>query len=211
MITVGIVDDKIGLRRSFERLFNSVPGFRCILACASGEEALEVVVKKVPDVLLMDIEMQGMSGIECTARLKQLLPKLRIIMVTVCDDDIKVFQALRAGAIGYLLKRSTSEEMVEAVRDAVKGGAPMSRDIALKVVEAFHQPPATETVDAKLSPREREVLELISQGLSNKEVVDLLKISMDTLRQYLKSIYEKLHVHCRTDAVIKHLGRKPSV
>lgn len=209
MITVGIVDDKVGVRRSFERLFNSAPGFRCLFTCATGEEALRVVVKQAPDVLLMDIEMPGMSGIECTLHLKQLLPTLRIIMVTVCDDDIKVFQALRAGAIGYLLKRSTSEEMVEAVRDAVKGGAPMSRDIALKVVEAFHQPPATQEADAKLSPREKEVLDLISRGLSNKEVVDTLKISMDTVRQYLKSIYEKLHVHCRTDAVIKHLGRKP--
>lgn len=208
MITVAVVDDKVGIRRGFERLFNTVPGFCCLYTCASGEEALNKVVKQQPDVLLMDIEMPGMSGIECTSRLKRLVPAQRIVMVTVCDDDVKVFQALRAGAVGYLLKSSPTSDVVAAVTDAVNGGAPMSCEIALKVVEAFHKPAETHSDSVKLSPREKEVLDLISTGLSNKEVVDVLKISMETVRQYLKSIYEKLHVHCRTDAVIKHLGRQ---
>ena len=208
MISVGIVEDKGGMRKSFERLFNSTAGFQCLFACANGEAAMNVVVKQPPDVLLMDIEMPGMSGIECTLRLKSVLPEQRIIMVTVCDDDVRVFQALRAGACGYLLKRSTAEQMVAAVVDAVNGGAPMSSEIARKVVETFHAPPAARADLVELSAREREILDLLSTGLSNKEVADILKLSVETVRAYLKNIYDKLHVHCRTEAAVKYLGRQ---
>lgn len=208
MITVGIVDDNAGIRRGFERLLAMTPGFKCICSCSSGEEALQVIPKKMPDVLLMDIEMPGMTGIECTYRLMSLLPQIRIVMITVCNDNDNVFQALQAGASGYLLKRSSPDEIIEAISDVYAGGSPMSSAIARKVVEAFRiQPPGKATGEAELSPREKALLDLISSGKSNKEAADALKLTYSTVREYLKKIYDKLHVHSRTDAVIKYLGR----
>jgi DNA-binding NarL/FixJ family response regulator len=148
-----------------------------------------------------------MSGIECTLRLKTLLPSLLIIMFTVNEDDDKVFQALRAGACGYLLKRSSTAKIIEAVSDVVAGGAPMSSAIARKVLAAFHEPPASQSDWVELSPRERELLDLISTGASNKEAADTLHLTVSTVYEYLKIIYNKLHVHSRTAAVIKYLGR----
>lgn len=208
MITVGIVDDNAGVRKSFERLIAGTPGFRYLYSCASGEEALRLVPSQPPDVLLMDIDMPGMSGIECVASLKQCLPSLLIIMVTVCDDDDRVFQALRAGACGYMLKRSSIDEIRAAIAEVVRGGAPMSGAIARKVVRAFSMPSPGQEDIVRLSPRERELLNLISTGISNKEAAVMLKLTISTVREYLKSIYDKLHVHCRTDAVIKYLGRQ---
>lgn len=208
MITVGVVDDKAGVRNSFERLFNASPGFRCLFTCASGAEAVRVVLKQPPDVLLMDIEMPGMSGIECTVRLKNILPELSIMMVTVCESDDKVFQALRAGASGYLLKRSTESEVLKAVTDVVSGGAPMTSVIARKVVAAFQVKTAVPGESVELSPREREILDLLSTGLSNKELASIMNLSVETVYTYLKNIYSKLHVHCRTAAVMKYLGKQ---
>jgi DNA-binding NarL/FixJ family response regulator len=153
----------------------------------------------------MDIHLPGESGIACTARLKSLMPKLQVIVVTVYRDRELLFQALKAGACGYLLKRSSPEELLRAIAEVRSGGAPMTGEIARMVVETF-QKPATEIPDlAELSPRETELLDLVAKGLTNKEIGPKLNISYDTVRAHLRRIYEKLHVRCRTEAVMKYL------
>jgi DNA-binding NarL/FixJ family response regulator len=154
----------------------------------------------------MDINLPGMSGIEATARIKQHLPELQVIMVTVYRDHDQIFAALKAGASGYLLKRSTPEEVRQAIRDVRSGGAPMSAEIARRVVEAFHQPIKSAGAGAdevKLSKRETEILEHLTKGLANKEIADRLDISVETVRVHLRRVYEKLHVHSRTEAAMK--------
>ena len=212
MITVGIVEDNNGLRRHLKSLFDGTPGFRCSAALASGEEAIEAIPKSPPDVLLMDINLPGMSGIACTAHLKGRLPSLQIVMITVYDDPETVFRALKAGACGYLLKRSTPREILRAVSDVHAGGAPMTGEIARMVVSTFQAPPvepAGPSTAVGLSAREREILDLLAGGLSNKEIADRLGLSVETVRSYLKNTYEKLHVRCRTEAVVKYLRSMP--
>lgn len=208
MISVGIVEDNAGVRRSLEMMLNESPGFRCACACGSGEEALVSIPLHMPDVVLMDIHLPNRSGIECTARLKSLLPQLQIVMITVYTDIDTVFKALRAGASGYLLKRSPPERILEAITEVRQGGAPMTREIARKIVEAFNEPPAVEAAAAELTRREKEVLELLSQGFANKEIGQRLSLSLDTVRYHLKQIYDKLHVRSRTEAVAKFIGTR---
>lgn len=208
MISVAVVEDNAGVRRSLELMLNESPGFRCVCACASGEEALELIPRQVPDVLLMDIHLPNRSGIECTARLKALLPELQIVMITVYTDIDTVFKALRAGASGYLLKRSPPERILEAITEVRQGGAPMTREIARKIVEAFKEPAAAESPAAELTRRENEVLELLSQGFANKEIAQKLSLSLDTVRYHLKQINDKLHVRSRTEAVAKFIGTR---
>ncbi len=211
MISVAIVEDNSGIRRSLELLLSESPGFRCACACGSAEEALRVLPRAAPQVVLMDIHLPNLSGIECTARLKELLPSVQVIMITVYADVEKVFSALRAGASGYLLKRSAPEKILEAITEVSLGGAPMTSAIARKVVEAFKEPRPAVRPEVKLTRREQEILELLSQGFANKEIAQNLSISFDTVRWHLKQIYDKLHVRSRTEAVAKFLGaRDPS-
>ena len=202
---IAIVEDKVAVRENLARLISLAPGFSCVCACGSAEEALAKIPKANPDVVLMDIGLPVSSGIECTARLKTLLPQVQVLMLTVCTDHERVFQALQAGAVGYLLKRTTPEALLNAITEARKGGAPMTSEIARKLVEMFHKSAPTAPEGANLSLREEQVLHLLTEGLANKEIADRLQISFDTVRTHLKHIYEKLHVRSRAEAVGKYL------
>lgn len=206
---VAIVEDNPALGNGLRKIVESADDFRCVGVWTSAEEALKKVEAFLPQVILMDINLPGMSGIEATARIKQHLPEIQVIMVTVYRDHDQIFAALKAGASGYLLKRSTPEEVRQAVRDVRSGGAPMSAEIARRVVEAFHQPIAKPVADeVKLSKRETEILESLSKGLANKEIADRLEISVETVRVHLRRVYEKLHVHSRTEAAMKFRDAK---
>jgi DNA-binding NarL/FixJ family response regulator len=202
-IGVALVEDDGGLRRSLERLLNLSPGFRCACSCSSGEEALKLIPRSPPDVVLMDIHLPNRSGIECTALLRQQLPHLQIIILTVYDDADNLFRALRAGACGYLLKRARPDEILEAIHEVRRGGAPMSSEIARQVVAAFEVPAPPSAQDDGLSRREREILDHLLRGFVNKEIAARLSISLFTVKNHLRHIYEKLHVRSRTDVLVK--------
>jgi DNA-binding NarL/FixJ family response regulator len=204
MTTIAIVEDNAGLGASLRRIVERTPDCKCVGVWRSGEEAMAKVAAFQPEVVLMDIHLPGISGIEATARLKADLPDLLVVMVTVYTDHDKIFDALKAGACGYLLKCSTPGEVRQAIVDVRKGGAPMSPEIARRVVEAFHRPLPKESEAVKLSPRERELLDFLSEGLSNKEIADRMSLSVETVRAYLKRIYDKLHVRSRTEAALKY-------
>jgi DNA-binding NarL/FixJ family response regulator len=206
MTRIAIVEDNKVIRESLAAYVHMDPELRCVCACGSAEEALEKLPREKPDVVLMDIQLPHQSGIECTAQLKQLLPAVRIIMVTVYGNPDLIFKALRAGACGYLLKRCTPEELITAVREVQQGGAPMSREIARKVITFFQDPatPADATSEVEnLSPREREILDLLTQGYADKEIADRLGVKHGTVRWHLQHVYEKLHVRSRTEAALK--------
>lgn len=210
MISVAIVEDNAGLQRSLTLLLEETPGFRCVGTYATAEDALRQLPKRPAEVVLMDINLPNMSGIECTRQLRELLPHVRVIIITIYRDNEKIFKALRAGACGYLLKRATPETILESITDVHQGGAPMSSEVARKVVEAFQQADAPRDAASELSAREREVLELLAQGLPDKEIAAQLSISLPTVRYHLKHIYDKLHVRSRTEAALKHnAGRNP--
>lgn len=203
MVNIAIVEDNKTTRESLETIVNMSADFRCACVCQSAEQALAVLPNCKPDVILMDIQLPKMSGVECVARLKDALPATQIIMVTVYQDPERIFRALKAGASGYLLKRASPEQVLTAIRDVQQGGVPMSAEIARKVIGYFRtQPVATPEVE-KLSPRELEILNLIAPGFSNKEIADRLNISIESVRWHLKNIYHKLHVHSRTEAAMK--------
>jgi DNA-binding NarL/FixJ family response regulator len=203
---IAIVEDICGIRLQWERLINTTPGLHCICTCSDSEQALQRLPVVRPHAVLMDISMPGMSGIECTRHLKRVLPDTQFLMVTVHNDNDRIFQALTAGANGYLLKRSTPSELRQAIREVLQGGAPMSGEIARKVIETFHKSPSSDSEQVGLSQREQEILDQLSQGFANKEIADRLAISYDTVRTHLKHIYEKLHVRCRAEAVARHLS-----
>ena len=203
MTTVAIVEDNPSIRRSLQEWVDAAPGYRCVCTCSDAEGALLDVPRLRPDVVLMDIQLPGESGIVCTARLKDMMPALQIVVVTVYRDRDLLFQALKAGASGYLLKRSTPEELLRAIAEVRSGGAPMTGEIARMVVETFQKPAADPLVE--LSPREMEILDLVAKGLTNKGIGPKLNISYDTVRAHLRRIYEKLHVRCRAEAVTKYL------
>ena len=203
---VAVVEDNPGLRRSLERLLQRAPGLRCVGAWADGETALAHLAEARPEIVLMDIHLPGMSGIECTTTLKRLYPRCQVIMVTVYEDTDSIFRALKAGACGYLLKRASSTEILEAIAEVRHGGAPMTSEIARRVVEAFQTPPSSQAEAATLSAREQEILGLLSQGFSNKEIAEKLEIAYTTVKVHLKHTYEKLHVRSRTEALIKFMG-----
>ena len=209
MNTVAIVEDNTVMRNSFRQWIDAAPGFRCVFACATAEEALAEIPRLKPDVVLMDVHLPGESGIACTAQLKEKLPGVQIIIVTVYRDHQMIFQALQAGACGYLLKRSSPEELLKAISEVLSGGAPMTGEIARLLVEAFQKKPAAQVSGDGLTQREYEILALLSEGLSNKEIADRVKISYDTVRAHLRHIYEKLHVRGRTEAVRKYLKSSP--
>lgn len=201
--TVGIVEDDSVLRKTLARLIGEARGFRCV-PCVSGEEALEDLPKLKPDVVLMDLNLPQMSGIECTRRLKELLPGIPVIVLTVYEDSEHIFRALKAGACGYLLKRAEPDDVMAAIKDAREGGAPMSSQIARRVVLSFHEP-AQAGVPVALTDRENEILTSLCQGYANKEIADKMNITVPTVRTHLRHIYEKLHVRSRAEAIIKYL------
>ncbi|HEV2207546.1 MAG TPA: response regulator transcription factor [Verrucomicrobiae bacterium] len=205
MTTVAIVEDNAVMRKTFSQWVDGAPGFRCVFACATAEEALAELPALKPDVVLMDIHLPGESGIACTAQLKEKLPSVQVIIVTVYRNHELIFQALQAGACGYLLKRSSPEELLKAINEVCSGGAPMTSEIARMLVEAFQKKPANVATNEALTQRESEILSWLSEGLSNKEIADRVKISYDTVRAHLRHIYEKLHVRGRTEAVRKYL------
>lgn len=202
--TVVIVEDDQGLREQLVQILETAPDIKCLGAFRSGEEALPQILERKPDVVLMDIKLPGMSGIQCVAEVKKVMPEMQIIMVTIYEDSERIFRALKAGANGYLVKSSPPEQLLESIRDVHKGGAPMSSHIARKVVKHFHLigPSVKETEN--LSPREREVLDLLGQGFIYKEIGDKLNIGPETVRTYVKNICQKMHVRCRIEAVAKH-------
>jgi DNA-binding NarL/FixJ family response regulator len=210
---IAIVEDNPGVRIGLERLFNDTSEFRCVRAYDNATTALTGLLQDKPDVVLMDINLPGMSGIECVRELKARQPSLLIVMLTVYEDTDQVFQALQAGATGYLLKRTPPKQLLEAVREVLEGGAPITSHIARKVVEAFHAPsakPSNETIE--LSQRETEVLDLLAQGFLIKEIGDKLGIGFGTVRTYVRRIYEKLHVQSRSQAIARyfHNTRPPT-
>ena len=204
MTTVAIVEDNTVIRQTLVGWINAAPAHKCVGAFGSGEEALAQLPRLAPDVVIMDIQLPNISGIACTARLRQLLPQSQVIIVTVYRDYDKIFQALKAGACGYLLKRSSREEILQAIAEVRTGGAPMSTEIARRVVTSFRQPVAMAEPSSDLSRREEEVLDLICAGYGNKEIAEKLHLGVETVRTHLKRIYEKLHVRCRTEAAMKY-------
>jgi DNA-binding NarL/FixJ family response regulator len=210
MTKVAIVEDSATLRKYLTELIGGTPEYACVCACGSTEEALVEIPKARPEVVLMDIHLPGESGIACTARLREKLPELQIIMLTVYKDIKMIFQALKAGACGYVLKRADEKEILAAIAEVRAGGAPMTSEIARMVVRSFMQQPALPiSGDAQLSSREEEILALLAEGLSNKEIGSRLHISFGTVRTHLMHIYEKLHVRCRTEAAAKFLRSNP--
>ena len=205
-ISVAIVEDNTEVRRNISRFIDGAPGFRCACACASAEEALRVIPKSPPDVVLMDIQLPRMSGIACTASLKKALPSVPVMMLTVYEDPDAIFNALKAGASGYLLKRTDPAKVLEAVTELHHGGSPMTGEIARKVIESFHCAKPAEHPQDRLTAREEEILEHLAKGFVTKEIADRLAISPATVRFHLRHIYDKLHVRSRVEAVIKFLG-----
>lgn len=209
-ITVSIVEDNEQLRATLARVIGRADGFQCLGHHATAEAALEALPKENPNVVLMDINLPGINGVECVRQLKQLLPGTLVMMLTAYEDTENIFNSLAAGASGYMLKRTKSAELLEAIRDVTKGGSPMSAHIARKVVQSFQRPVAAGPNPTEdLSPREREVLDLLSQGLIYKEIADKLNISYETVHTYVRRIYEKLQVRTRTEAVAKFLRHNP--
>ncbi len=202
MTRIAIVEDNRVQRENFRAWIQAAPGHECVCACATAEEALVEIPAYRPDVVLMDVHLPGQDGIAATARLKEKMPGLAVIMLTVYRDPDKIFESLKAGACGYLLKRSTPEQLLAAIAEVRAGGAPMSSEIARRVVEAFHKQPRQPSADT-LSDREREILDAVSRGLSNKEIGTALNITENTVATHLKRIYERLHVRSRTEAAMR--------
>ena len=206
-IDVSIVEDDAGIRENLATLINGASKFRCVSSYPNAEEALKGIPLKKPDVVLMDINLPRMSGIECVQKLKAILPKLQILMLTVYEDEDQSIKALMAGANGYLLKRTKPAKLLEAIEEVHRGDSPMSAKIARIVVQYFNKKGVAAPKTVELSKREEEILDLLVKGNRYKEISDALGISFDTVRSHLRNIYEKLHVSSRTEAVVKYLGR----
>ena len=207
-IDIAIVEDNDHVRTALEDLIRETKGCRWVGSSANGEQALENIPKQRPHVVVMDLELPGISGIDCTARLKGAMPELQILVLTVFRDGDQIFRALEAGASGYLLKRSFPREIIRAIREVSRGGAPMSAEIARKVVDSFHRPSPANSTLPKLTPRESEIIALLAGGFASKEIASRLGIAYDTVCGHITTIYRKLHVRCRTEAVVMYLNRR---
>ena len=203
-INVCVVEDVDEIRESLEVLINGSSGYRCIGGYSCAEDALESIRRKKPDIVLMDINLPKMSGIDCVGRLKAMDPNIQIIMLTVYEDSEQVFKALKAGASGYLLKRTPPAKILEAIQEVREGGSPMSMQIARMVVESFQHTVASTKGSHCLTDREEEILSYLVRGDRYKEIADALFISLDTVRTHVRRIYEKLQIHSRTEAVLKN-------
>jgi DNA-binding NarL/FixJ family response regulator len=206
-IRVTIVEDDQGIRDSLSTIINDAPGLRCIAEFPSAEEALKKFPAADTDVALVDINLPGRSGIELVAELKSKHPQLHLIMMTVYEDSERIFNSLQAGATGYLLKRALPDEILNAIKDVLKGGSPMSPEIARKVVLFFHKRRETAAEIEQLTARENEILTYLASGSLYKEIAEKMNISLDTVRTHLKHIYAKLQVHSRQEAMLKFLGQ----
>lgn len=207
-INVSIVEDNDQLRKTLARVLNRSEGFECVSDYANAEDALAELPKKNPNVVLMDINLPGMNGVECVRKLKQAAPQIQVMMLTVYEDTDNIFAALAAGASGYMLKRTATPELLESIREVHRGGSPMTAHIARMVVSSFQKSAAAAaSATEDLSPREREVLDCLSQGFLYKEIAEKLGISYETVHTYIRRIYEKLQVRTRTEAVAKFLRR----
>jgi DNA-binding NarL/FixJ family response regulator len=202
-----VVEDDWELRKQLVELMATAPDIQCVGAFESGEVALKEIPTLKPDVVLMDIQLPRMSGIRCVSELKSILPELRVIMVTIYEDSERIFKALKAGATGYLLKSSHALQILDAVRDAHSGGAPMSSHIASKVVEHFHSLGPSPGEDTKLTPREEQVLNLLCSGFIYKEIADKMNIKVTTVRYFVQNFCQKLHVRNRLEAVAKYQAK----
>jgi DNA-binding NarL/FixJ family response regulator len=202
-IAVSIVEDDAPARGILTDWIHESDDFRCIGVHGSGESALAAMPEEKPSVVLMDINLPGMSGIECVRRLKPQMPHTQFVMLTIYEDPEHIFTALTSGACGYLLKRAPRAELLAALKDVHAGGSPMSSNIARKVVQSFQRFNSSAPEDEDLSPREREVLELLARGYLYKEISDALHISVPTVNTHIRHIYEKLHVRSRSQAVAK--------
>jgi len=206
-ISVSIVEDNDRLRGTLARVLNRADGFRCVSQHPSAEDALKDLPNVKPEVVLMDINLPGMNGVECVRQLKQLSPQIQVMMLTVYEDTENIFNALAAGASGYMLKRTSSKELLEAIQELHRGGSPMTMHIARKVVQSLQKSAPAEQPGESLSEREQQVLDLLSRGLIYKEIAEKLGISYETVHTYIRRIYEKLQVRTRTEAVAKFLRR----
>ena len=202
-INVSIVEDDPSIRQILTEWINRAEGFRCHSVHDSAESALARLPEEKPRLVLVDINLPGQTGIECVRQLKPLMPDTQFVMLTVYEDTAHIFDALKAGASGYLLKRTPREELIAALKQVQEGGSPMTSYIARKVVQSFYQTPAARNETEGLSPREREVLELLARGYFYKEITEALSISMSTVNTHVRRIYENLHVHSRAQAVAK--------
>ncbi|HEX4121119.1 MAG TPA: response regulator transcription factor [Verrucomicrobiae bacterium] len=206
-IKIAIVEDNAGMRESIARLLNQAPGLSCVSTYATAEAAVRDLPFQKPDVALVDIHLPGMNGIQCVAKIKAQLPQMQVLMLTSYEQPDLIFDSIRAGASGYLLKTTPGAELIQAVQQVHAGGAPMTMQIARKVINHFRQIQKPAYDMEKLTPREQEVLALLARGYLYKEIANDLGISINTLRNHLRTIYDKLHVHSRTQATAKYLGR----
>src|ERR1041385_4080227 len=206
-IKVAIVDDDEGIRTSLAALIRRAPALRLAGDYPDAESALKEIPRRPPDVVLMDINLPGIKGVECVRQLKAAVPAVQFLMLTVYEDSDSLFNSLKAGASGYLLKRTASARLLEAIRDVYAGGSPMTPQLARRVVQHFIKASASgsDSAVSKLTPGEREFLDHLANGYAYKEIADRMKISIDTVRSYVRTVYEKLHVHSRTEAVVKYL------
>jgi len=203
-----LVEDQPKARENWSRLINSFSDLSCVCTCKTGEEALRVIPEMSPDVVLMDIFLPRMSGIECTAKLKAILPKTQILILTAMDDEELVFMALEAGADGYLLKRTKPADLRTALLEVLGGGAPMTSEIARRVIESFRRKAKTQEEPLRLSVREEQILVLLSKGYPNKVIADHLHVSAETVRHHLGRVFEKMHVSSRTEAAVRYMASK---
>jgi DNA-binding NarL/FixJ family response regulator len=204
-IKVAIVEDDEGIRSSFSALLRRAKDIKLAGEYANGESALQEIPKLLPDVVLMDINLPGMKGYECVRQLKAVHPSVQFLMLTVYEDSDSLFNSLKAGASGYLLKRTASARLLEAIRDVHSGGSPMTPQLARRVVQFFSKPADGQSPVSRLTAGEKEFLDQLANGYAYKEIAERMKISIDTVRSYVRTVYEKLHVHSRTEAVVKYL------
>ncbi|HRZ41632.1 MAG TPA: response regulator transcription factor [Bacteroidales bacterium] len=206
-IKVMIVEDQEPVREGLRILIDGSEGYRCIMSCRTAEEALISLGAETPDVVLMDINLPGMSGIECVVHIKNRFPLIQVMMLTVFDNNEQIFKSLEAGATGYMLKKTPPARLLEAITELVNGGSPMNGEIARKVVMAFMKPLPAGIADFSLTSREEEILACLSKGYLYKEIADKLFISLDTVRSHIRNIYQKLHVRTRTEALLLYMNR----
>ncbi len=209
LIRVALVEDQRDTRESWSRLISAFPDFECTCACSSAEEALRMIPEEGPDLILMDVFLPRMSGIECTAKLKAILPSTPIVMLTASDEDEILFLALESGADGYLLKRTKPADLRAAMLDVLNGGAPMTSEIARHVVASFRRRGSGLDPSISLTSREEETLVLLTKGYANKEIAEHLQLSIETVRSHLKNIYTKMHVRSRAEAVAHYMNKRP--